>query len=321
MIKNILKIFLVSITIGILAACSAFQPAKRELPPLRVEFTQWWGDYTIVIAKEKGFFEKYGVKVEPVYYDNFSETYPDLASGQIDGAFIAVGDVININKSAEMKVVAISDDGGSDAIVVSPEINTIQDLKGKRVGVLIGTQYELMISEMLKSANMAPGDISIVPINPENAKKALENKQVEAVYTWEPFLSDAVAAGNKAIYPTEQIRLFPDMIVFSKSVVEQRPDDVRAFLKAWFDAVDYRQKNPELTRSIVAGYLGNSIEEVQSDDNLKILTLDDNKSIFNIQNKNSAYEITKRTSEYLISIGALTQQTDPLELLDPGYLP
>lgn len=321
MIKNTLKIFLLSITINILVSCSVFQPTERKALPLRVEFTQWWGDYTLVIAQENKLFEKYGVQVEPVYYQSFSETYPDLASGQIDGALIAVGDVINVNRSAAMKVVAISDDGGDDAIVASPEITSIQDLKGKRVGVLVGTQYELIVSEMLRSVNMLPGDISIIEINPEDATAVLANNQVDAVYTWEPFLSNAISDGNKVLYPKEQLRLFPDMIVFNKSVVEQRPEDIRAFLKAWFEAVEYRQKNPELTRSIIANYLGVSIEEVQSDDNLKILTLDDNKALFNIQSETSIFSITKRTSDYLISIGALTQQTDPLELLDDKYLP
>lgn len=306
---------------NLLAACSILQPSAQKAEPLRVEFTQWWGDYTLVIAKEKGFFEKYGVEVEPVYYEKFSNTYPDLASGQIDGALIAIGDAINVNHSAEMKAVAISDDGGDDSIVAGSEITSIQDLKGKKVGVLLGTQYELMISEMLKSANMSPTDISVVAVNPENAKAALDSKQVQAVYTWEPFSSEAIAAGYKSIYPKEQLRLFPDMIVFDRSVVAQRPEDIRNFLKAWFEAVDYRQKNPDLTRSIIAKFLGVNIEEVQPDGNLKILTLDDNKALFNIQSENSIYATTKRTSDYLISIGAVIQQADPLELLDPGYLP
>jgi NitT/TauT family transport system substrate-binding protein len=321
MIKKVLSILLLSIVLSILAACSVLQPAKRELPPLRVEFTQWWGDYTIIIAQEKGFFEKYGVRVEPRYYENFSDTYSELASGQIDGALIAVGDVININHIAEMKVIAVSDDGGNDAIVANPSINSISDLKDKKVGVLIGTQYALMVSEMLQSAGMIPGDIFIVPINPEDAQDALKSNRVDAVYTWEPFLTNTLADGNKVIFPNEQLRLFPDTIVFSKSVVEQRPGEIRAFLKAWFDAVNYRQQNPELTRSIIADYLKKSIEEVQPDDNLKILTLNDNKSLFSIQSEDSLYNTTKRTSDYLISIGALTQQTDPLELLDPSYLP
>jgi len=306
----------------VLSACTALsQPASTPLPPLRVEFTNWWGDYTLLVAQEKGFFEKYGVQVEPVYYEFFSDTYPDLASGQLDAGLIAVGDTINISRIAPMKVVAVHDNGGDDAMVARPEILSIENLRGLTVGTQIGSQYELMITEMLRSANMDSADVKVVSIYPEDGLAALENNQVQAVYIWEPYLSEALSKGYKVLYPQEQLHLFPDLIVFQKSVTDQRPDDVRAFLKAWFEAVDYRLQNPEETRAIAAKYLGVSVEEVQPDDNLKILTLEDNKAIFRLESENSIYTVTKITSDFLISIGTITQMPDPLELLDSRYLP
>jgi NitT/TauT family transport system substrate-binding protein len=315
------NILLAVITMTIVTSCKARQETERPNPPLRVEFTQWWGDYTLLVAKEKGIFEKYGVDVEPVYYDVYSEIYPDLASGQIDGALIAVGDVINIHNTTPMKVVALNDDGGADSIVVGPEINSVQDLKGKVVGVLIGTQYELMVAEMLRSAGVSAADITLVNVNPENALEALKSGEVQAVYTWEPHLSRAIAGGNKIIYPTEFTRLFPDTIVFSKSVVDNRPDDVRAFLKAWFQAVEYRLQHQGETRDIAAKYLGVNAEDIHPDDNQRLYMVEDNKNLFDINQANSIYAITNITSDYLISIGTITQSTDPLELLDPSYLP
>lgn len=319
--NSFLKGALLIALLNSLVACTLLQAEEPARSPLRVEYTQWWGDYTLLVAQENGLFEKYGVEVEPVYYEIFSKTYSDLASGQIDAALIAVGDAININRSARMKVVAVHDNGSDDAVVVGPEINSVDDLRGKTIGMMIGSQYELTIVEMLRSAAMGIGDATIVSINPEDALSALNNDQVQAAYTWEPYLSDALSNGYKVIYPQEQLHLYPDMIVFRKSIVDERPEDVRAFLKAWFEAVDYRLQNPEGTRAIAAKYLGVNIEEVQPDNNLRILTLDDNKTLFNIQEENSIYSISKITSDYLISIGALAQQIDPLELLDPTYLP
>ena len=177
------------------------------------------------------------------------------------------------------------------------------------------------IVEMLRSAAMGMGDVTMVAIDPEDALSSLENGQIQAAYTWEPYLSEALSNGYKVIYPKEQLHLFPDMITFRKSIVDERPEDIRAFLKAWFEAVDYRLQNPDETQAIAARYLGINIEEVRPDDNLKILTLDDNKKMFNIQEDNSIFSITRTTSDYLISIGAVAQQIDPLQLLDPDYLP
>ena len=315
------KIILLIIILNSLAACTALQAEEPAKNPLRVEYTQWWGDYTLLVAKEKGFFEANGVEVEPVYYDIFSRTYSDLASGQIDGALIAVGDAINIDRNAHMKVVAVHDNGGEDAVIVGPEINSIEDLKGKTIGMMIGSQYELTIVEMLRSASMGVGDVTMIAVNPKESLKTLENGQVQAAYTREPYLSEALSSGYKVIYPQEQLYLFPHTLTFRKSIIDDRPEDVRAFLKAWFQAVDYRLQHPEETHAIAAKYLRVSVEKIQSDDNLKILTLDDNKKLFNLQEDNSIYAITKITSDYLISIGAAAQQIDSLELLDPDYLP
>jgi NitT/TauT family transport system substrate-binding protein len=315
------KAILLIAIINSLAACTMLQSKEPARPPLRVGYTQRWGDYTLLVAQEKGLFEKYGVTVEPVYYEVFSKTFSSLASGQIDSALIAMGDTINIDRSAHMKVIGVSDDGGADAIVVGPEITSIEQLKGKTVGVLLGTQYEIMITEMLRSVNMNAGDVTLVGIEPENASDALKNGQVQAVYTWEPYLSEAVSNGNTIIYPKEKTRLFPDVIVFRASIVENRPEDIRAFMKAWFEAVDYRLQNPEETQALAAKYIGVNIETIKIDDNVKILSLKENKAMFDVQNENSIYAVTKRTSDFLISIGAVAQQFDPLELLDPDYLP
>ena len=322
MYKNsLLKVMLLITILISLPGCTASQTEKSTRAPLRIEYAQWWGDYTLLVAKEKGLFEKYGVEVEPVYYDIFSKTYPDLAAGQIDGALIAVGDTININRTAPMKVVAVYDNGGNDAVLVGSDINSIQALKGKTIGLQIGSQYELTVVKMLQSVNMGIEDVTIVAINPEDALAALESGQVQAASTWEPYSSEALSNGYKIIYPQEQLYLFPDLIVFDALVVKKRPEDVRAFLKAWFEAVDYRLKNQEETRAIAAKYLHLNIEEVQPDNNLKILNLNENKKLFNLQEAISIYTITNITTDYLISIGALAQQIDTQTLIDPSYLP
>jgi len=313
---------LLALLTPILTACAGLQQATpNPKPPLRVEFTQFWGDYTLLVAKDQGYFKKYGVEVEPVYYDALSDTYPDLAAGQIDGALIAVGDAINIDRSAPVKVVALKDNGGDDAVIVGPEINNIQDLKGKTIGVVISSQYEQTVVEMLQSANMSTENVNIVALDPKDALTALQTGRVQAAYVWEPFLSKALASGFKSIYPVTQLHNYPSLIVFSKSIVENRPEDVHAFLQAWFQAVEYRLQHSGETRDLAAKYLGIKANDVPRDDNLKIFTVEDNKSLFNIQSTNSIYSITKITSNYLALSGLLAEKVDPLELLDPSYLP
>ena len=320
-INLLTKISLLILLTFILTSCAGLQTASNPKRPLRVGFTQSWGDYTLLVAKDQGYFEKWGVQVEPVYYDVLSDTYSDLAAGQIDGALIAVGDAININRNTPMKVVAVKDNGGDNAVIVSPEINNIQDLKGKTIGLVFGSQYEQTVVEMLQSVNMSTSDVTIVALNPKDALTSLQSGRVQAAYVWEPFLSKALASGFKSIYPATQQHNYPSLVVFSKSIVENRPEDVRAFLQGWFQGAGYRQQHEGETRDLAAKYIGVKANDVPRDDKLRIFSAADNKSLFNIQSTNSIYSTTRITSNYLVLSGLLAEKVDPLELLDPSFLP
>lgn len=308
----------------LLASCS-LSPEQdiEEKEPLVVEFTAWWGDYTIIIAQEKGLFEKHGVKVEPVYYETFSLALPDLAAGQIDGGLFAIGDAINVARHADLRVVAVYDNGSFNTVVSVPEVGQIGDLAGKRVGVQLGTSYELLVNEMLASAGLKMSDVILVNIDPEEVPSSL-GKTIDAGFIYEPYTSDAVARGNNLLLrSTEFIGLYPDVIVFRNSVARERGEDVRAFLKAWFEAVEYRRQYPIESRQIIADYFNTSINEITPDDALEILNLEDNYEIFKPEasTKRSIYHTARLNADFLVRLGVLSSQPDLEILITPAYLP
>lgn len=319
-----LKIIATLWLFALLASCSLFpEPAIEENEPLMVEFTAWWGDYTIIIAQEKGLFEKYGVKVQPVYYETFSLALPDLASGQIDGGLLAIGDAINVAKHAEVRAVAVYDNGSLNTVVSVPEISQVRDLVGKRVGVQVGTSYELLISEMLASAGLKMSDVSLVNIDPEDVPSSL-GKTIDAGFIYEPYTSEAVARGNNLLVKSaEFIGLYPDVIVFRNAVVRERGEDIRAFLKAWFEAVEFRRQYPAEARQIIADYFNASIDEITPDDALEILGLQDNYEMFKPEEnaKRSIYRTARLNAGFLVRMGVLSTEPDMEILLTPAYLP
>lgn len=310
--------------LNLLTGCS-LAPAQAITPrePLRVEFTEWWGDYTIIIAQEKGFFEKYGVAVQPVFYPVFSRALPDLAAGQIDGGLFAIGDAINVSKYADLNVVAVYDNGSYNTVVSVPEIKRIRDLTGKRIGVPIGTSYELVISQMLTSVGMRISDVTLVNMDPEDVPANL-GKTIDAGFVYEPYASEATAAGNTLLLQsTEFVGIYPDVIVFRANIVKEREEDIRAFLKAWFEAVEYRRQNPNETLETIARYFGKSVDEIAPDESLEILDLQGNYEIFQAQpvRKLSIYETARLNANFLVRMGVLPDQPNLDTLLTPAYLP
>jgi NitT/TauT family transport system substrate-binding protein len=319
-----IKVLAIACIFSLLPSCGLF-PAQEsiEKEPLIVEFTAWWGDYTIIIAQEQGLFEKHGVEVQPVYYETFSRALPDLAAGQVDGGLFAIGDAINVSKYTDLDVVAVYDNGSFNTVVSTPEIKQIRELEGMRIGVPIGTSYELLISEMLGSVGLKVSDVTLVNIDPEDVPSRLGDT-IDAGFIYEPYTSEALSKGNNLLLrSTEFIGLYPDVIVFRGVIVKEREEDIRAFLKAWFEAVEFRKQNPAEARQIIANYFKVSIDEITPDDELEILTLEDNYAMFTKQADaiRSIYRTARLNADFLVRMGVLSVQPDPDVLLTPAYLP
>jgi NitT/TauT family transport system substrate-binding protein len=287
-----------------------------------VEFAFWWGDFTLLVAQEKGFFEKYGVMVEPVYYESFSQAPADLAAGNIDAGLFSIGDVLIAAEHTDVKAVAAYDDGGLNTVVAIPEITSVADLQGKQVGVKIGSPYEIFVREMLKTGGLDTSDVVLVNLSGEEIPAAMPD-QVQAGFVWEPYTTELLGRGYHVLFSSEQISsLYPDLITFRSAVIKERPADVRAFLQAWFEAVEYRQAHPAETREIVAKYLGMSPAEIQADPQLHIMTHADNALMFQktpSDGSRSIYSTAQISADFLIGIGTLTSQPDLDTLFDPTF--
>jgi len=251
--RKTLRLLLLSLLLFNAACAPAPEDSASSTSPLRVGFTAWWGDYTLLVADGLGLFEKYGVEVELVYYENFDESLPALAAGQLDAGLLAVEDVLMVNKYTPLKVVGIYDSGGIDTIVASPSIQNIGGLKGKKVGIPYGSIYELMVQEMLRASGLSTEDVTIVNVPPEEVPENIANGNISAGYVYEPYTSQALAEGNKVLFNNaDGTNLsFPDVIALREEVILTRTEEVQAFVNAWFDATEYRVKNPSAALDIV----------------------------------------------------------------------
>jgi ABC-type nitrate/sulfonate/bicarbonate transport system substrate-binding protein len=308
---------------ALLAACTAPQAGGLSSAPLRVAYSSRWGDYTMVVADEAGFFKQFGVAVKPVYYENSFDALVDMAAGQLDGSLMSLGDVMSIETHLPVKVVAASDSGGSGTVVAIPQIHNLAELRGRRLGVELGTSNELFVSEMLDRAGLTGEDVTLVNVRPEEMPAAI-GERVDAGFTWEPFATRTIALGNHVLYhPDREAGLFPTVIGFKKSVVEARPDDIRAFNKAWFAAIDFRRQNPDGSRQIVAAHFGVQASDLPVDPQVQILDRTANAAYFEKSSPRGGYTLFtagRINAEFLVRIGVLASLPDLDALIDPSYL-
>lgn len=263
-----------------LAACAVpfFQP--NALPPLRIEWTYWPGDWILLVAADQGFFEKHGVQVEPVLYEVFDDAIPDLAAGKVDGGFFVIGDLIPLIQNDNLRAVLITDiSEGADQIVASSEIRSVADLRGKRIGVSLGTFGEVLVRRMLETQKISLSEVTFVDVNAEAVPEAIPSV-IDAGHTWEPHTSRALQKGLHIIFTSaETPGLVPDLLVLRTDILQTRPKQVHALVAALLDAAEFTRKHPEQAITSIAKLSGMAPEEI-SFEGVRLYSLEDNRAAF-----------------------------------------
>ena len=303
----------------ILSACGG--TAVEKNPPLKVGWSLWPGWYPLVIAQEQGFFEKHGVEVEITFYPLYGQTLAELDSGKVDAGGLVVGDALPLATEGKAKIVLITDNSnGGDSIMASADIKSPADLLGKRIGVGLGTFGEVLVREMLERNNISLGDVTLVNVAPENLPAEL-GKTVDAGHTYEPFTTAATEKGYQVIFSsTETPGLIPDVFVFRSSVATDRPEDVRAFIAAFFEAQEWWVANPDEAATLIARATGLTPAEISAE-GLKLFNKVDNLNAFKPgEDTTSIFFTTQIYTDFQIQTGRLNFAPDLNQLLDASFL-
>ncbi len=156
------------------------------------------GNGPAIIAQKKGFFKDQEVEVELNYVDFAQLQQADFSAGKYDGIGLTLGDFMILSATnPDMQTVMVVDEtNGADVVVAQPDIKTVADLKGKKLGANLGGFSEVFVTEMLKTANLTSDDVNFVKFDALEIPQRLKNNAIQAGHTWEPYLSEAIKLGD-----------------------------------------------------------------------------------------------------------------------------
>ncbi|MBA4449174.1 ABC transporter substrate-binding protein, partial [Cylindrospermopsis raciborskii CS-506_D] len=150
-----------------------------------------------------------------------------------------------------------------DKIIVREGINTIADLKGKKVAVEEGTVDHFLLLLGMKKAGLTSNDIILQPLETGAASAAFVAGQVDAVGVFAPFTTKALERpGSKELFSSRDFPgAIPDHLVVTRQLIKERPQDVQALVNTWFETLDYIKANPEKSNEIMAKRAGVTVDE------------------------------------------------------------
>lgn len=91
--------------------------------------------------------------------------------------------------------------GDNEALVArnGSGINTLADLKGKRIGTPFASTAHYSLLAALAQNNLSPNDVRLVDLQPQAILAAWERGDIDAAYTWLPTLDDLRKTGKDLI--------------------------------------------------------------------------------------------------------------------------
>ena len=291
----------------------------------------WPGMYWVEIAEAKGWFKEAGLNVRLVDTNkDYYGSQKDVVSGKLDTQNFWVFDLITHDddvdpKGADLVIVVNTDTSlGSEAIVVSKEISSLVDLKGKKIGVEAGSAMEFILYEVLKSEGLTFNDIVRVSDTTEKLPAKFVAGELDAVAVWEPITAEALKKeSSRKLWDSSQM---PGVVsagyVFRKDFIERRPEDIQAFVKVWHKTAEFIKNHPNEAFAVIAKNYSTSLAEVESFTKLnQILDLDDNLDSFVYGSSlKSLHGQIKEISKYLLDQKIIQKNIDSTEIINPQFI-
>jgi taurine transport system substrate-binding protein len=147
----------------------------------------------------------------------------------------------------------------ADGLVVRPDsgITRLQDLKGKKIAFIRGTSAHLGLIKALQSAGLSPNDVTMIHTDVPAMTPAFANKDVDAAYSWEPWISRMQEVGGRVIVRSNQVGLkTSDHWVVRTSWAQKNPQAMMLLMQGIDMALAEFKKDPAVAIRATAESLG-----------------------------------------------------------------
>jgi len=239
-------------------AVSGYAGGKREPAPLKVGILPDADSLPLMVARDGGFFEAEGVRVELVEFSNPNELSAAIQARRIDGA---ISDVLPAAflaaAGSDMKITSLTN--GRYGIVTSPKsgITNPGGLRGKKIALSLNTIIQYAVDAQLAAAGVTMSEYEAVAV--PNMMLRLEmvlNGSIDAAGLPEPLLTAAVAQGAVLISTTDASGIDAGVLLFSKRTLDSRLEDVQAFYRAYERATREINADPNSFRDFLVEKAG-----------------------------------------------------------------
>jgi NitT/TauT family transport system substrate-binding protein len=220
--------------------------SEQEPATLRIAVLPILDALPMYVAEEQGYFAEENLTVEFVPVFSAAERDQIIQAKQADGMINEILSTLFYNKDApEITIVRYARVAYPDYpqffILAAGDsgIETLEDLKGRDIGISEGTIIEYSVDRLLEAEGFQPDDISTIAVPRIPDRMALlTSGELPAANLPDPLASLAVQNGAKVLVDDSSHPEFGHSVIsFRNEVVDNNPEAIERFLAALEKAV------------------------------------------------------------------------------------
>jgi len=207
-------------------------------------------------AKDSGAFDKYGIQADVIFISSGPVVVQALIGGDLQGGSGATNAVINaILNGAPIIGVAATANRPYHRLFVQPEINRLEDLKGKTLGVTrFGSITDNLTRILLRKSGLE-GAVNVRQMGGTiEVSAAFQNRVIAGAVTSDLRVSPPSQAKILTRLIDLGIPYSMNMIAVSRDYLRRNPETVERMVRAYADGVAFMNRQKEQALKIVAKY-------------------------------------------------------------------
>lgn len=273
------------------------------------------------LSHEKGWideaFAKAGAELVFTDFQSGPPHFEAIASDRLDFGLVGNGPPIGGQAgNIEFKEIAVVSDGkkGNSLLIQGDSsIQSVADLKGKKVAVAKGSSAFALLYRAAAQVGLDPADIEVIQLQPDEAQPAFQTKAVDAWATWEPYVSIGLSQGGKELANGETLNLAsPSFAITRNAFAKEHPELVTLFLAEYKRIIDWAKENPEEAIEYFAN-------QKKIDPDLVRAVL--KKTNYVVEPVSSDYiQAQQETADLLFETGGIKRKIDVSEVVDNQYV-
>jgi len=250
-----------------LAAATLAAPSVLRAQPRTVKM----GALRLVHSMPPYFYEKFApadLKIEVIPFESPTDGKNAVVTGSVDfGTFGFAAAMLGAAAGEPLVIFAAQCNRGMAVMAgAKSDINSIADLKGKRVAIWPGSTQEVVILERLKATGMTIKDVQHVRLPFSDMAPALARGDIDAYVGAEPGpgISLANGVGKVVEYPYGTAIGSLNMVFTAKTdTIEKDPELVKVLMGIHKKATEYAMSNREAMVDMAAQKLGQQKKSIE----------------------------------------------------------